>query len=149
MVGGALLLVIVATVLIWAGARLRRGRKIGQSAAQRAFQKLDRLEAAGPAASTEESLTRLLRVSEIVREYVHARFEVPAQQRTTEEALQLLPQAMLADPSQRELLQTVLARCDLAKFANQPLSATELLATVQLARRFVAQTSSATPPDRK
>jgi hypothetical protein len=149
LVGGAVLLVIMVMAVIWAGVRWRRGTKSKQSAEQRALQELARLEAAGPASSTEESLVRLQRVSEVVREYVHARFEVPAPQRTTEEALQLMPQAMLAHPAWRELLQTVLARCDLAKFGHQALPATELLATLQLVREFVQQTSSAAPLDQK
>lgn len=78
------------------------------------------LMAADPRSATSPPDVFAERVSLAVREYVEARFELPATHRTSEEFLSdLLGSESLAP--QRPLLSGFLQTCDLAKFAGRTL----------------------------
>lgn len=84
---------------------------------------LARLEAARKWMQPEDAREFSFEVSEIVRTYIAARFEVRAAHRTTEEFLHdllAMPEALLG--SHRALLAEFLRHCDLAKFARWVLS---------------------------
>jgi hypothetical protein len=81
-------------------------------------------------------------VSAAVRAYIEQRFNRRAARRTTEEFLY----DVLNDPSAglagyADLLADFLRHCDLAKFARWPLTAAEMGAMAESARRFVLETS--------
>jgi hypothetical protein len=61
----------------------------------------------------------------VVRDWLHARFAVPAGERTTEELLADAATTRALAARSRELLAVVLTHCDLVKFARRPLPAAE------------------------
>ncbi len=61
----------------------------------------------------------------VVRDWLHARFALPARKRTTEELLADAATTRALAARSRELLADVLMRCDLVKFARRPLPAAE------------------------
>jgi hypothetical protein len=84
-------------------------------------------------------------VSDIVRRYIEARFDVVATHRTTEEFLHDL----LKDPREallrhRALLSEFLHQCDLVKFAGMALTPQSMQSLQRSARAFVIETA---PPD--
>jgi hypothetical protein len=102
---------------------------------------LDRLEKARELLQPDSAREFSFEVSEIVREYIEARFHVWAARRTTEEFLHDLldpSDHLLAD--HRGLLADFLHHCDLAKFARWVLSIEEMETMLQSARTFVIET---------
>jgi len=88
-----------------------------------------------------------IEVSEIVRKYIEARFNVLASHQTTEEFLHGLVEpsdALLA--RHQELLGDFLGHCDLAKFARWVLSVEEMKTMHESARTFVVETAKAPAP---
>jgi hypothetical protein len=105
---------------------------------------LDRLEEARALMQPENAREFSITVSEIVRNYIEARFQVWAARRTTEEFLHDLigpSDALLA--SHQALLADFLHHCDLAKFARWILSIEEMENMLQSARTFVIETGKA------
>jgi len=134
--------VVVAALLV-IGIRWRQRRRSGPllSPAQWAQRELDRLAALNlPAAGEVERFHTLL--SNVIRRYLENRFELPARRQTTPEFLQAMEKSALLPAEQQGVLRAFLERCDLAKFARAMPSAEECLATLELARRFVEQTSA-------
>jgi hypothetical protein len=93
-------------------------------------------------------------ISDIVRQYIEARFKVTATHRTTEEFLHdllaasnesLAAQRNDTLAAHRDLLEAFLNQCDLAKFAGVSLSRQILESLHESARRFVIETSKPPP----
>jgi hypothetical protein len=85
-------------------------------------------------------------VSDIVRGYVEARFNVHATQRTTPEFLRdCLTQVGPALQAHEQSLSEFLKFCDLAKFARWSLSGGEMQGLLASARHFVESTGKNVP----
>jgi hypothetical protein len=108
---------------------------------------LERLEKARELMTVKTAREFSIEVSEIVRSYIEARFQVRAVRQTTEEFLHGLLEpsdALLAE--HRELLAEFLHHCDLAKFARWILSLEEMEAMHRIARIFVVETGKVPKP---
>ena len=88
-------------------------------------------------------------ITDILREYIEARYRVPALESTTGEILTSL-QEHLPIPMQREKLRELLLRADLVKFAKFKPDPTAQMAEMEIAREFVKSTrevpASVKPP---
>lgn len=119
----------------------RRVKSTPKTAGEIALEQLEKaLRLMQPETAREFSIA----VSEIIRKYIEARFQVRASHQTTEEFLRNLVEtsdAMLA--GHRELLGDFLGHCDLAKFARWILSADEMKTMHDSARAFVLETGKA------
>jgi len=116
----------------------RRVKSISKSAHELA---LERLEKARALMVPDKAREFSIEVSEIVRSYIEARFQVRAAHQTTEEFLHDLLEpsdALLA--GHQELLADFLHHCDLAKFARWVLSVEEMEKMHDSARAFVVET---------
>jgi hypothetical protein len=135
---------LAATALLVAGVRRLRQRHRSVPAlspAQWARRELDRIQALDlPAAGEFERFHTL--ISNVVRRYLENRFELPARRQTTPEFLQAMEKSSLLPPEQQSVLRGFLERCDLAKFARARPATDECLATLEMARQFVEQTST-------
>jgi hypothetical protein len=81
-------------------------------------------------------------ISDIVRQYIEAGFQVTATHRTTEEFLHDILETENSPLSpHRSLLAEFLRQCDLAKFAGVSLSTATMESLYQSARGFVVGTS--------
>lgn len=138
--GGALAVLALGV----GGARwLRRASAVPQLSLRDAT--LRHLEEARRLMQPEHAREFSIAVSEVVRDYVHQRFEVSATQLTTWEFLHYLT-ARTDSPlaGYRPLLGEFLFHCDAAKFARWILSESEMEVMFQSARRFVEETSRET-----
>jgi hypothetical protein len=85
-------------------------------------------------------------ISDIVRQYIEAAFNITATHRTTEEFLHdLLASSGAALAIHRNLLAEFLHQCDMAKFAGADLSTQIMESLHQSARSFVIQSSKPLP----
>lgn len=80
-------------------------------------------------------------VSDILRRYIEARFDLPAPERTTEEFLESLARAHVLERQERTFLGEYLTRCDLIKFAAQLPSMRELTELLDTSVEFVNSTA--------
>jgi hypothetical protein len=105
---------------------------------------LDRLRAARALLDPARAREFASAVTGAVRLYVEARFGVAAPRRTTEEFLQsALGETRASLAEHRPLLEDLLRRNDLVKFARAPLAATEMEAMLASAIRFVQDSAAA------
>jgi hypothetical protein len=131
----------VLALTTWGIRRLQPRPQPSLSFSQRALDELERLGEFGTwGGGTAEAYH--MRLSDIVRHYLQARFHIPATQRTNEEFFGLLEVGEMLPPEQREVLGQFLKRCDMAKFAAAQFTASECESTRYLARRFVEATSA-------
>jgi Domain of unknown function (DUF4381) len=80
-------------------------------------------------------------VSEVVRRYIEARFQIQAANRTTEEFLHdLVNQSQSPLAAHAPLLELFLKDCDLVKFGQYPLSLQEMEAMHESAKEFILAT---------
>lgn len=128
-IGGALLAVGLLTLWRWLPRRMR----LLPSAADVARGELQAL-----AASPGDSLALHTRLSDIVRRYLEARWQLPATRRTTPEFFAALLQASVLPEAEQGELRAVLERCDLAKFAPVQIEGTQAIAS---ALAFVDRTA--------
>ena len=84
-------------------------------------------------------------ITDILRRYCEARFQVRATESTTPEFLETLRLFPEFTPDQRRALTEFLAMADLIKFARADATQEQLLASLALGRRFVAETKPAPP----
>ncbi|NJK93025.1 MAG: hypothetical protein HC904_15100 [Blastochloris sp.] len=106
---------------------------------------LRELEEARPGLREGNAREFSLRISEILRIYMEARFSLPVVQRTTEEFLLHLRRSSPPDLSPHlEQLDRFLNLCDQAKFAREPLTLSEMETMWLSAQAFIHQTSTAT-----
>src|SRR5439155_21659103 len=85
------------------------------------------------------------RLSDVLRQYLELRFELPATRRTTPEFFAALGKDPPVPAEQQALLNEILGRCDLAKFAGVVPAAQECQQVVSLARQFVERTAASGP----
>jgi hypothetical protein len=98
--------------------------------------------AALPVATAQDVERLHSRLSDVLRKYLEQRFELPATRRTTAEFVEALAKAAPLPEAQQELLNGILLRCDLAKFAGLTPAAEECRRTVMQVSDFVEQTAS-------
>jgi len=122
----------------------RRVKMAPKTASEIALEKLTQaLRLMQPDTAREFSIE----VSEIVRTYIEARFNVLASHQTTEEFLHGLVEPSDALLSRhQELLGNFLGHCDLAKFARWVLSVDEMKSMHESARTFILETAKAAAP---
>lgn len=85
-----------------------------------------------------------IRVSDALRQYLEARFEFHAPERTTEEFLYELQNTRLLNTDQKERLSEFLSACDLVKFAKYEPTEVELRNLHGSALRLVNETEPPT-----
>ena len=83
-------------------------------------------------------------VSAILRRYLEDRFGVKAPEQTTEEFLESVSKNHVLDVSQKKLLESFLAQCDLVKFAKLTPPSQEARQISHIARGFIHQTKPVT-----
>jgi hypothetical protein len=138
--GGALL--TAGAYAAWRWKRRRRQPRALQPF-EIALQSLERIRTLmNPSSVREFSIA----ISDIVRRYIEAEFEVTATHRTTEEFLHdLLDSSNASLAAHRVSLAQFLQQCDLAKFAGVGLSRQIMESLHQSAGRFVTETSKPLP----
>ena len=102
---------------------------------------LEALRALGAAQPTgpEAIRTDVIRIADLLRDYVGERFDLPARNMTTEE---LLPDPTLElSPPQRAALSDLLTRCDLVKFAARGPTRAERDVLLEKAETFVSESA--------
>ncbi len=144
--GGILLLLLASGLLFWL---LRRRQKTGSiftppTAHEKA---LKALRALSSMISEENDLEFIMRVSQIVREYIQERFGLRAPHRSTEEFLNEARTSNLLSADHQGLLQAFLAQCDLVKFAQQRAVVAQMQELHQTAERFVEGTIPTQAPN--
>ena len=82
------------------------------------------------------------RVSDVLRRYVEARFDLPAPERTTEEFLDEIARAPVLDRERKRFLAEYLAQCDLVKFAAREPGRRELDGIYDSSVEFVEETAA-------
>src|SRR5450631_1741341 len=108
---------------------------------------LQRLEEVRPLLNPGSVREFSIAISDIVRQYIEAAFNVTATHRTTEEFLHdLLGSSNAALANHRNLLAEFLHQCDMAKFAGADLSTQIMESLHQSARSFVIHSSRPLPP---
>jgi hypothetical protein len=136
---GALLLL----GLLWGGWRWYRARQRPLTLLQRTLQ---RLEATRVLMQAGDARAFSAAVSDVVRAYVEARFNVLATHLTTNEFLRAcLGQVGSALQAHEHALSEFLNYCDLAKFARWSLDAEEMQRMLASARHFVEATAAPGP----
>lgn len=76
-------------------------------------------------------------VSDILRQFIEARFSLPIRFQTTREFLELAARRPELAREQREVLARFLGACDLMKFARQPATDSEQTALLDTAEQFI------------
>jgi hypothetical protein len=107
-----------------------------------ALAELDRLSA-GFSAENGCAAVYHAELAHVLRTYLDMRFGSQAPKRTTVELLADRALIQMLTASQRETLEQILGRADMAKFARMTPSAEDCVETGQLVRRFVGETMSA------
>jgi hypothetical protein len=137
---------VVVALAIAAYRRLRaRGRARVRTAAEVALERIERArELVGSGRAAEFSAE----LSDAVRDYIEARWSLPAAHETTEEFLHgLLAKEASPVAGHRDALEDFLSGCDLAKFARFVLFADQMTAMIAAAVRFVETTAAAKAPE--
>ncbi|CAN5616037.1 hypothetical protein BH09VER1_BH09VER1_22240 [soil metagenome] len=142
--GGILVLLLTAALLIWL---IRRKKKTGTIFTPPAPHEkaLKALRGLASMISEENDLVFIIRVSQIVREYIQERFALRAPHRSTEEFLSEARSSNLLASEHQELLRVFLAQCDLVKFAQHRAVVGQMKELHQSAQRFVEGTIPAPP----
>jgi hypothetical protein len=145
LIAAAALLLLALAVLAWRRWRTRP-RSIRVPPPEEIA--LDRLRAARGLLDPARAREFASAVTAAVRSYVEARFGVAAPRRTTEEFLQnALAASGTPLAAHRTLLEDLLQRNDLVKFARAPLAIAEMEAMLASAIRFVRDSSAAASED--
>ena len=113
-----------------------------------------------PPATIDEALRRLrelrtrvpqmtdydlsIQASEILREFIEGKHQVPIRYQTTREFLGLVSAQSEISGPRRVALEQFLVFCDLGKFARQPATVPEMLHAVDTAIQFVVESGKAT-----
>lgn len=125
----------------WRWRRRRRSRALRYF--ELALQRLEELRKLMQPASVREFSSA---ISDTVRRYIEAGFEVTATHQTTEEFLHdILKDENTPLAQHRSLLDEFLRQCDLAKFAGMSLSMDNMESLYQSARSFIVGTSPVPP----
>lgn len=137
--GGALLAAAVVGGWAWR----RWGRRVAAEAVPVVVvpahvRARDQLKAA--LALLEQPKPFCIAVSDALRTYLEAQFQLRAPERTTEEFLLELQTSAVLDARHKETLNRFLERCDLVKFARQEPGRSELQQLHDVALRLVEET---------
>jgi hypothetical protein len=135
----AVAILALLALTTWSIRRFQPRPKLPLSFSQHALHELERLGEFATCGDSVEAYHTCL--SDIVRHYLQAGFNIPATQRTNEEFFELLQIGEALTPEQREGLGQFLKRCDMAKFAAAQFTASECETTRCLARQFVEATT--------
>jgi hypothetical protein len=143
----AVALAVAAVILIAAGYALWRRRRRRPARVLQPFElALEKLEQIRPLMTPSTVREYSIGISDVVRGYIEARFNVTATHLTTEEFLHgLLAERGRSLVSHRDLLAHFLEHCDMAKFAAVSLSMPIMQELHDSARGFVIETSKSTP----
>ena len=133
---GAGLLALLCLFFWW----FRRGRA-RLSAYQVARQELDDL-LYGATPGPDEMDAFYVGLSGIVRRYIESRFGLRSPELTTEEFFEQLTQSPDLLREQHELLDTLLTRADLVKFAHETPDTEAVEESISAARRFIEETGT-------
>lgn len=118
-----------------------RAAPVGPPPHEEALRRLATLRTRQPSLGAHELA---IEVSEILRDYVSARFGLPVRFQTTREFLDAAVRNPALSAIQREELGRFLGFCDLVKFARQPATATEQVGLLNNAETFI-RNSAGTP----
>jgi hypothetical protein len=140
-------LIAAATVLVlalgWWGWRRFRARRPPLTLLQLTLQKLEATRALMEAGDARAFAAA---VSDVVRAYIEARFDIKATQRTTAEFLRdCLALVGSALQAHEQALGEFLRFCDLAKFARWSLDGPQMQGMLDSARHFVETTAAPLP----
>jgi len=139
--GAAALAVLLGVLIYWLVRRMRKARI--KTPAEIALQRLERARAL---AREGQAMKLADELSDAVREYIQARFELRAPHRTTEEFLhELLSARQSPVAAHREALGEFLGACDLAKFARFTIDVEHMNAMLDAAESFVRTTAAPAP----
>jgi len=139
--GAAALAVLLAALIYWLVRRVRKAHI--KTPAEIALQRLARARALAREGQAMELADEL---SDTVREYIQARFDLRAPHRTTEEFLhELLSARQSPVAAHRDALGEFLGACDLAKFARFAIDVEHLNAMLDAAESFVRTTAAPAP----
>lgn len=140
-IAGGIALAALAAGLLWWRRRkhLERDAIPPPSPHEIAYAELDKLLALGLLEKGEAKLF-YLRLSNVLRHYIEARFGLRAPEQTTEEFLAELQRSQPFAPKHNESLQAFLEHCDLVKFAELQPTRQEAETTVDLCRKFIGDT---------
>lgn len=143
---GALLVAIASSAIALFWHWLLRPRPIQPIPAHVwALRELDRLGALSLRDQAELEKFYLL-VSNTLRQYLQARFQLNAPQQTTPEFLESLKRSDQLSAEQKTCLAEFLKQADLVKFARSCPSTEETGTLLSTARRFVEETARHAPP---
>jgi hypothetical protein len=144
---GALVVLALAAGALWLAARRSReelAAKAGPPRPPAHLEALRELEAIRELGLLEEGRVAEFadRVSDVLRDYLEARFELPAPERTTEEFLDEIARAPVLDRDRKRFLADYLAQCDLVKFAAAEPGRRELDELYDSSVLFVRETAA-------
>ena len=135
----AMLLPIAAAVVVWLLLRRRNRARPVIPPWVSAGEELARLE--GDLARREFAAAEgVRRLSDILRNYLAARFDLPVTTETTAEFMAGAADAEFLGSGDREFLRAFLAAADLVKFARVPADRSELERSIETARALVEHT---------
>ena len=134
-----LVVIVVATPFVWRYWIRARRRARRRSAYEVATARLTRLTAS-PRVEAEPVDAFFVELSAIVRWYLENRFELRAEELTTEEFLDAMSQSPDLSGEHQALLRGFLRRADLVKFARFVPSESDVEQSVAAARRFLDET---------
>jgi hypothetical protein len=134
--------ILIVGVLLWRLRRRRLPHVLPLPPGAAALRELERLAAVG-LVSAADVRRYYAQLSDVVRRYLEARFQLPASRQTTAEFLESVRQSPLLAADLQALLRDFLERCDRAKFAPVTPAPAECEAAAELARRFVQETEAA------
>jgi hypothetical protein len=134
---GLLIGVALVAVIWWR----QRGRRVAPDALQPAdVQALAAFEQLQELIGQDRIDDFHIRLADVLRQYLSARFGLPAPVRTTEELLAAMLDSGEPIRTRRQLVGTLLGQCDLVKFARHRVGREDMHAALAAASGFVRQT---------
>lgn len=145
-VGGGIVGAALLGFIAWRIARYKpRPRPL--SPERWALQELERIAALKLAEQGHAERFHTL-VSDVIRRYLEARYDLRAPKQTTQEFLRGLPEPSPLPMERQEKLAEFLRRCDLAKFAPVTVAIEECRQVLELARGVVTEGATAKAGER-
>lgn len=139
---GAVLLIAGGVVLYRYFARRRMIKEISAPPVppwQTAFARLDALEQKQYPQKNQVG-AYYTELSDILRKYIEARFDIQAPEMTTEEFLPSMGRSPEICDTHKQLLKDFLIRCDMVKFARSMATVSEMEEGLVSARNFIRET---------
>lgn len=151
--GGLLAVLLLVGAFVW-WKWFRKAKAADELAAppippgQAALTRLDALNASGLLEGGDHRAFHFT-LSDILREYIERRFSLRAQEQTTDEFLEGLPNQRVFNAEQQLLLQDFLRRSDLVKFAKYSPRTEQSRGAAEACRKFVVETDNAPSPPKR